>query len=176
MTGLPAHVIARAGIARTFQAVRLFRGLTVRENIEVAALGTGSRRAEARRRADTLVEEFGLGPWADVLAGTLPYGRERSLEMARALASGASFILLDEPAAGLDEDEGDALLALLAAMPEARDCGLLVIDHDMRLIMRLCRRLHVLAHGQTIAQGTPEEVRRNPAVIEAYLGAEGAEA
>jgi branched-chain amino acid transport system ATP-binding protein len=176
VSGLPAHVIARAGIARTFQSVRLFKGLTVRENIEVAALGTGSRRAEARRRADTLIDEFGLGGWADVLAGTLPYGRERSLEMARALASGASFILLDEPAAGLDEEEGDALLALLAAMPEARSCGLLVIDHDMRLIMRLCRRLHVLAHGQTIAQGTPEEVRRNPAVIEAYLGAEGAEA
>jgi branched-chain amino acid transport system ATP-binding protein len=176
VSGLPAHVIARAGIARTFQSVRLFKGLTVRENVEVAALGTGSRRAEARRRADTLIDEFGLDGFADVLAGTLPYGRERSLEMARALASGASFILLDEPAAGLDEEEGDALLALLAAMPEARDCGLLVIDHDMRLIMRLSRRLHVLAHGQTIAQGTPEEVRRNPAVIEAYLGAEGAEA
>lgn len=176
VSGLPAHVVARAGVARTFQSVRLFKGLTVRENVEVAALGTGSRRAEARRRADTLIEEFGLGSWADVLAGTLPYGRERSLEMARALASGASFILLDEPAAGLDEEEGDALLALLAAMPEARDCGLLVIDHDMRLIMRLCRRLHVLAHGQTIAQGTAAEVRRDPAVIEAYLGTEGAEA
>jgi branched-chain amino acid transport system ATP-binding protein len=176
VSGRPAHVVARAGIARTFQSVRLFKGLTVRENIEVAALGTGSRRAEARRRADTLIEEFGLGSWSAVLAGTLPYGRERGLEMARALATGASFILLDEPAAGLDEKEGDALLALLTAMPEARKCGILVIDHDMRLIMRLCRRLHVLAHGQTIAQGTPEEVRRNPAVIEAYLGAEGAEA
>jgi branched-chain amino acid transport system ATP-binding protein len=176
VSGRPAHVVARAGIARTFQSVRLFKGLTVRENIEVAALGTGSRRTEARRRAAALIEEFGLGSWAGVLAGTLPYGRERSLEMARALATGASFILLDEPAAGLDEEEGDALLALLTALPETRQCGILVIDHDMRLIMRLCRRLHVLAHGQTIAQGTPEEVRRNPAVIEAYLGAQGAEA
>lgn len=175
VSGRPAHVVARAGIARTFQSVRLFKGLTVRENVEVAALGAGSRRAEARRRADVLIDEFALGAWADVLAGTLPYGRERSLEMARALATGASFVLLDEPAAGLDEEEGDALLALLAAMPAARDCGILVIDHDMRLIMRLCRRLHVLAHGQTIAQGTAEEVRNNPAVIEAYLGSEGAE-
>ncbi len=174
ISGRQAHEASRAGIARTFQAVRLFKGLTVRENVEVAALGTGARRAEAHRRADALLDEFGLARWAGVLAGTLPYGRERSLEMARALATGPSFLLLDEPAAGLDEAEGDALLALLAAMPAARECGILVIDHDMRLIMRLCRRLHVLAHGQTIAEGTAEEVRRNPAVIAAYLGSEGA--
>jgi branched-chain amino acid transport system ATP-binding protein len=176
LTGMPAHKVARAGIARTFQAVRLFRGLTVRENIEVAALGMGVGRTEARRRADELLEEFRLGPWSDVLAGTLPYGRERSLELARALATGASYLLLDEPAAGLNEQEGDALLGLLAGMPAARGCGILVIDHDMRLIMRLCRRLHVLASGRTIAEGTAEEIRRSPAVIEAYLGSEGAEA
>jgi branched-chain amino acid transport system ATP-binding protein len=176
ITGLPAHRVARAGIARTFQSVRLFRGLTVRENVEVAALGMGVPRAEARRRADELIDEFGLGPWSDVLAGTLPYGRERSLEMARALATGASFLLLDEPAAGLDEEEGDALLTLLAGMPAARSCGMLVIDHDMRLIMRLCRRLHVLASGRTIATGSAEEIRRSPTVIKAYLGSEGAEA
>jgi branched-chain amino acid transport system ATP-binding protein len=175
ITGLPAHRVARSGIARTFQSVRLFRGLTVRENVEVAALGMGVRRGEARHRADQLIEEFGLAPWSNVLAGTLPYGRERSLEMARALATGASFLLLDEPAAGLDEEEGDALLTLLAAMPAARGCGMLVIDHDMRLIMRLCRRLHVLASGRTIATGSAEEIRRSPTVIKAYLGSEGAE-
>jgi branched-chain amino acid transport system ATP-binding protein len=176
ITGLPAHRVARAGIARTFQAVRLFRGLTVRENVEVAALGMGVGRAEARLRADELIEEFGLAAWSDVLAGTLPYGRERSLEMARALATGASFLLLDEPAAGLDEEEGDALLTLLAGMPAARGFGMLVIDHDMRLIMRLCRRLHVLASGRTIATGSADEIRRSPTVIKAYLGSEGAEA
>jgi branched-chain amino acid transport system ATP-binding protein len=174
VTRRPAHHVARRGIARTFQAVRLFRGLTVRENVEVAALAMGASKANARRRADELLGEFGLARWADALAGTLPYGRERSLELARALATGARFLLLDEPAAGLDEAEGDALLALLAGIPAAQGCGVLVIDHDMRLIMRLCRRLHVLAHGQTIAEGTAEEVRRNPAVIEAYLGSEGA--
>ena len=168
--------MARAGVARTFQSVRLFRGLTVRENIEVAALGVEVKRAEARRRADELLGEFGLEPWSDVLAGTLPYGRERSLEMARALALGASFLLLDEPAAGLDEAEGDALLALLAGMPASRGFGMLVIDHDMRLIMRLCRRLHVLASGRTIAEGSADEIRRSPAVIAAYLGSSGAEA
>jgi branched-chain amino acid transport system ATP-binding protein len=176
VSGRPAHRVARAGVARTFQSVRLFRGLSVRENVEVAALGMGASKVEARRRADELIGEFGLRRWADALAGTLPYGRERSVELARALATGARFLLLDEPAAGLDEAEGDALLALLAGLPSTRGCGVLVIDHDMRLIMRLCRRLHVLAHGQTIAQGTPEEVRRNPAVIEAYLGSEGAQA
>ena len=175
LTGKPPHRIARAGIARTFQSVRLFKGLTVHENVEVAAIGAGAPRAKAHRRAAELLEEFGLSPWRDVLAGTLPYGHERSLEMARALATGASFLLLDEPAAGLDETEGDALLELLSGIPERRGCGLLIIDHDMRLIMRLCRRLHVLAHGETIAEGTPEEVRRSAAVIAAYLGTSGAE-
>jgi branched-chain amino acid transport system ATP-binding protein len=174
VTGRPAHAIARAGVARTFQSVRLFRGLTVRENIEVAARASGVNRTDAGRRTDELLADFGLVRWAGVLAGALPYGLERSLEMARAIATGASFLLLDEPAAGLNESEGDALLARLAGIPAARDCGILVIDHDMRLIMRLCRRLHVLAHGQTIAEGTPEEIRRNPAVVAAYLGSAGA--
>jgi branched-chain amino acid transport system ATP-binding protein len=174
VTGRPAHAVARAGVARTFQSVRLFRGLTVRENVEVAAKAAGANRADARRRTDDLLAEFGLERWAGVLAGALPYGLERSLEMARAIATNAAFLLLDEPAAGLDESEGDALLARLAGIPAARGCGILVIDHDMRLIMRLCRRLHVLAHGQTIAEGTPDEVRRNPAVVAAYLGSAGA--
>jgi branched-chain amino acid transport system ATP-binding protein len=176
VSGRPPHRVARAGIARTFQAVRLFRGLTVRENVEVAALGHGAARAEARRLADELLEAFGLARWSGLLAGSLPYGRERALEIARALATNPSFLLLDEPAAGLDESEGDELLGILGGIPAQRGCGILVIDHDMRLIMRLCRRLHVLASGRTIAEGSSEEVRRSPAVIEAYLGTSAAEA
>ncbi len=96
--------------------------------------------------------------------------------MARALAAEPAFLLLDEPAAGMNEAESEALLHLLAELPEKRGLGLLIIDHDMRLIMRLCDRLHVLASGRTIAEGKAEDIRRNPAVIEAYLGSEASRA
>ena len=176
LTGLPAHRIARAGVARTFQSVRLFRGLTVSENAVVAGLSAGASRADARARADELLSEFGLERYANALAGTLPYGLERKLEMARALATRPAFLLLDEPAAGLDESESDTLLELLDGIPAKHGCGVVVVDHDMRLIMRLCDRLHVLASGKTIAHGTAEEVRRDPRVIAAYLGSQEAAA
>jgi branched-chain amino acid transport system ATP-binding protein len=176
LTGLPAHRIARAGVARTFQSVRLFRGLTVSENVVVAGLAGGASRVDSHVRADELLGEFGLARYANTLAGTLPYGLERKLEMARALATKPTFLLLDEPAAGLDEGESDTLLELLDGIPAKHGCGVVVVDHDMRLIMALCDRLHVLASGKTIAAGTAEEVRRNPAVIAAYLGSQEAAA
>jgi branched-chain amino acid transport system ATP-binding protein len=170
LSGQPAHKVARAGIARTFQSVRLFRGLTVSENVVVAGIAGGASRADARTRAGDQLAEFGLERHADTLAGTLPYGLERKLELARALATRPTFLLLDEPAAGLDEGESDTLLELLAGIPAKHGCGVVVVDHDMRLIMRLCDRLHVLASGKTIAHGSAEEVRRDPRVIAAYLG------
>ncbi len=176
LTGLPAHRIARAGVARTFQSVRLFRGLTVRENAVVAGLSAGASRTDARARGDELLTEFGLERYGNALAGTLPYGLERKLEMARALATRPKFLLLDEPAAGLDEAESDTLLELLDGIPAKHGCGVVVVDHDMRLIMRLCDRLHVLASGKTIAHGTADEVRRDPRVIAAYLGSQEAAA
>ncbi len=176
LTGLPAHRIARAGVARTFQSVRLFRGLTVSENAVVAGLSAGASRADARARGDELLAEFGLERYANTLAGTLPYGLERKLEMARALATRPKVLLLDEPAAGLDESESDTLLELLDGIPAKHGCGVIVVDHDMRLIMALCDRLHVLASGKTIAQGTAEEVRRDQRVIAAYLGSQEAAA
>jgi branched-chain amino acid transport system ATP-binding protein len=171
LTGRPPHQIARHGLARTFQTIKLFSGLSVLENVEVAAVSAGLSRKEARQRAATMLAELGIERLADLPAGELPYGEERRVEIARALARQPAFLFLDEPAAGLNELESDTLLQTLAAIPAKYGCGILIVDHDMRLIMRLCNRLHVLNYGQTIAEGPPEQVRQNPAVINAYLGA-----
>jgi branched-chain amino acid transport system ATP-binding protein len=171
ITGWPPHKIPFTGIARTFQVVRLFKALTVLENVEVAAVSVKRlSRKDAKERARNALELVGLTRRADVQAGTLPYGEERELEIARALVTDPKFLLLDEPGAGLNEDESETLLKNLARLPGEIGCGMLVVDHDMRLIMRLCDRIHVLDHGSTIAQGTPEEVRNNPEVKKAYLG------
>jgi len=170
ITNKPSHHIARAGLARTFQTIRLFRDLSVLENVQVAAVSMGETRAAARQRAEGLLEELALSAWALHPAGALPYGLERRVEVARALATRPHFLLLDEPAAGLNEEESDELLATLAPMPEKKDLGMLIVEHDMRLIMRLCHRLHVLSYGKTIGEGTPEQVRAIPAVVQAYLG------
>jgi branched-chain amino acid transport system ATP-binding protein len=170
-SGAPPYQIARAGVARTYQTIRLFKELTVRENIEVAAISVGFSRSAARRQADSMIQEFGLELWANHLASELPYGLERRVEIARALAMSPKFLLLDEPAAGLNEEESDELLKILSPIPRAKKLGMLIVEHDMRLIMSLCHRLHVLNYGKTIGEGTPEEVRRIPAVIDAYLGA-----
>jgi branched-chain amino acid transport system ATP-binding protein len=170
ITGLSPPKIAARGIARSFQIVRLFRNLTVRENVEAGAIARGLGRPAARRVAEGLLAEFGLLARADVFAGNLSYGDERRVEIARALAAAPTFLLLDEPAAGMNEVETERLLALLAALPQAQKLGLLIIDHDIPLIMQLCHRLHVLASGRTIAEGDVSSVRRSPEVIAAYLG------
>jgi len=176
ISGRPPHAIARAGVARTFQGTRLFAKLSVRENIMVAGMSVGVPRREARRRAEQLLAYFDLAGWIDAPANGLPYGHERIVEVARGLAMNPKFLLLDEPAAGLDETESEKLLQQLLQLPKERDLGLLIVDHDMALIMRLCQRIHVLNYGQSIAEGTPDEIRRDPAVLEAYLGRGGAEA
>jgi branched-chain amino acid transport system ATP-binding protein len=117
-----------------------------------------------------VLEEIGISRWAEMRAGVLPYGLERRVEVARALATEPKFLFLDEPAAGLNEDEGEELLQVLAAIPARKNLGMLIVDHDMRLIMGLCHRLHVLNFGKTIGEGTPEDVRQIPAVLQAYLG------
>jgi branched-chain amino acid transport system ATP-binding protein len=176
LSGLPPRAVARRGLARTFQIVRLFNNLTVRENVESAALAHGNGRRSGGVKADALLAEFGLTRLADELAAVLSYGDKRRVEIARALAADPAFLLLDEPAAGMNEAETDVLLHHLAELPRSRGLGLLIIDHDMGLIMRLCDRLHVLASGRTIAEGDAAAVRANPAVVEAYLGTAAAHA
>jgi branched-chain amino acid transport system ATP-binding protein len=162
--------IAQAGLARTFQTIRLFRELSVLENVEVAAVSMGLSRQKARDLAYEVLENIGIDRWASKPAGALPYGLERRVEVARALATQPKFLFLDEPAAGLNEEESEDLLSILARLPGEKNLGLLIVDHDMHLIMKLCHRLHVLNYGKTIGEGMPAMVRKIPAVIQAYLG------
>jgi branched-chain amino acid transport system ATP-binding protein len=168
ITGWSPQRRARAGIARTFQHSRSFRGLTVRENIEVAALGAGARPPEARALTSELIYRLGLNE--NAVAGALPHGHERLLGVARALAIRPSFVLLDEPGAGLPEAEVRELAEVMTAIVEDFGVGVLLIDHNMALIMEVCDRIHVLDQGATIAEGTPAEIRANLDVTAAYLG------
>ncbi len=161
---------ARRGLARTFQGVRPFAQLTVRENIEVGAIGVGASRREAGRRAAQLLEELDLTDLAATWAGILPAGSQRRLGIARALAAEPTFLLLDEPAAGLYEAETDAVIAFIGRIRDTRGIGITLVEHDMRVVMRLCDRVHVLDNGVTLAEGSPAEVRSNENVLEAYLG------
>jgi branched-chain amino acid transport system ATP-binding protein len=170
ITRWSAHRRGRAGLSRTFQHSRSFRNLTVRENVEVAALGAGSRPREARRRAGELVELLGLEAYADAPAARLPHGDERRLGVARALATTPKFVLMDEPAAGLPEAEVPEFAAVVRAIRDEHESGVLLIDHNMALVMGVCDRIHVLDHGRTLAEGTPAEIRRNLDVASAYLG------
>jgi branched-chain amino acid transport system ATP-binding protein len=164
------HRRSRAGLARTFQHSRSFRDLSVRENVEVAALGVGASPREARRRADELLPLLSLGPLAHANARGLAHGDERRLGVARALAMDPSFVLLDEPAAGLPEAEVPEFAAVVRSVRDDHGAGVLLIDHNMALIMDVCDRIHVLDRGATLAEGAPGEVRANLDVAAAYLG------
>jgi branched-chain amino acid transport system ATP-binding protein len=172
--GLSRHGFAAAGIVRTFQAVRLFGGMSVSENVEVGLAARGLGRAAARREAAELLAELGLAGKADWAARALSYGDERRVGLARALALSPRYLLLDEPAAGLNPAEAEELRHLIADIRARRGCGVLVIEHNMTLVMSLCDRIHVLDGGRTIAAGTPDAIRADPAVRRAYLGARAA--
>jgi ABC-type branched-subunit amino acid transport system ATPase component len=171
--GRPAHQLARRGVVRTFQNVRLFDGLTVLQNVQVSAVAAGKvKRRRSREYARDVLQRLGLGDLEDRYAGTLSYGDQRRLEIARALAASPRFLLLDEPAAGMNEAESDGLRESIERIRGERGCGVLVVDHDLRMIMRLCEHIYVLNEGVLISEGEPDAVRRDPTVLAAYVGDE----
>ncbi len=185
MNGKKTHQVVQSGIARTFQNIRLFKKMTALENVKVAmnmnmkySLGEALLRLpkywkeekEIDTKARGLLEVVNLGDKADFVAENLPYGQQRRLEIARALATGMKLLLLDEPAAGMNPTETAELLDIINIIREKFDISVLLIEHDMSLVMKICEKIQVIDYGETIAFGTPEEIAKNPRVIEAYLG------
>jgi branched-chain amino acid transport system ATP-binding protein len=170
VNGLAPEALARRGIVRTFQSVRLFRRLSVLENVEIAALTLHGRRRHAKEAARQALAFIGLEQVGHRRAGTLAYADERRVGIARALALQPHFLLLDEPAAGMTEAECEALSRLIAQLPQRFGCGVLLIEHNVNVVIAVCRNIHVLDNGRTLAAGAIDAVRKDPAVIAAYLG------
>lgn len=190
LVGLSPHQISRLGIARTFQNIRLFKELSALENVMIAYLkninygvlqgvihGPAYHREErqAREHAKALLTTLGLVHRANEVAKNLPYGEQRRLEIARALATSPKVLLLDEPGAGMNPQEIKELMGLILAVKEQFELTVILIEHHMDIVMGICRRIMVLDYGETIAEGSPEEIKNDRKVIEAYLGEEVAE-
>jgi branched-chain amino acid transport system ATP-binding protein len=187
LVGLPPYIICKKGIARTFQNIRLFRDLTVLDNVRIAIhkdVNYGFLSAILRTpgffRGETEIEDkaleylkiFKLESKKNEIASNLPYGEQRRLEIARALATSPTILILDEPAAGMNPQETQELMKLIQWLRQDFKLSILLIEHDMSLVMGVCERIFVLDYGQIIAEGEPEEIRNNKQVIEAYLGEE----
>ena len=166
------HQRSRMGVVRTFQSVLPFAGLTALENVEAGAAATGAGRREARDLALDILGRLGLSGKAHRRVHTLPFGEERRVGIARAIAMRPKFLLMDEPAAGLNDSECEELKGVISGFSREMECGVLLIEHRMPLVFRLCHRIQVLQLGRTIAIGTPDEIRGSAAVRQAYLGDE----
>ena len=186
-SGMNTEQANRMGIARTFQNIRLFGNMTVEDNVRIGlhnqikygmfsgilrmpGFWSGERRQH--QKALELLSIFGMQDMADVKAGSLPYGAQRRLEIVRALATNPSLLLLDEPAAGMNPHETDELMRNIIKIRDQFQIAVMLIEHDMNLVMGICEGICVLNYGRIIAKGTPEEIQRNPVVIEAYLGSQ----
>ena len=187
INGFKPNRVTAIGMARTFQNIRLFQNMTVLENIMIgrhcrtttSIIGAILRGSRTRRQEQEtidksyqLLEKVGLARYADEFAKNLPYGAQRRLEIARAMATEPFLLLLDEPAAGMNPKETKALDELIVRIRDEEEIAILLIEHDMKLVMNISERIYVMEYGKEIAQGTPQEVRSNPRVIEAYLGEE----
>jgi len=187
ISGMPPYNICKKGVARTFQNIRLFNNLSVLDNVKIAlhkdvpyslthtffrmpAFYRGEENIE--QKASKFLEIFKLDNKRSELASNLPYGEQRRLEIARALATNPTLLILDEPAAGMNPNETNELMELIRRLRTDFDISILLIEHDMSLVMGVCERIYVLDYGQVIAQGKPDEIKNNKRVIEAYLGEE----
>jgi branched-chain amino acid transport system ATP-binding protein len=190
LVGKKPYEITQSGIARTFQNIRLFKDLSVLDNVRLAyhfraknGVVSSILRLPIYYKEEKLIKQksmelldiFGLADKADDYAKNLPYGKQRRLEIARALATGPKLLLLDEPAAGMNPQETMDLLNVVRFVKKQFDLSVLLIEHDMKFVMNICENITVLDHGQIIARGIPDEIKRNPKVIEAYIGEEVAE-
>ena len=175
MSQIGAQRMAQAGIGRSFQAARLFRDMTVGQTLMVAGIGMGLSGARASDRADEVLDWMGLSATRNRRCDSLSYGDERRISIARALALHPAFVLLDEPASGMNDTECDALMHTIAGIPGRFGCGVLLIEHNMKVIMGVCQRIHVLDGGRSLAEGTPDEVQNDPDVRRAYLGEKAAQ-
>ena len=188
--GMSTHQVNKLGVARTFQNIRIFRDLTVEENVLVGlhnsmgySLAASLLRLpsywreerRARERARELLSLFDMQDMAPLQAGGLPYGAQRRLEIVRALATKPGILLLDEPAAGMNPSETAELMETIRKVRDSFQIAVMLIEHDMSLVMGICEGIAVLNYGRIIAKGTPEEIKSNPVVIEAYLGKQGDE-
>ena len=185
VNGHKPYRVTAMGMARTFQNIRLFKGLTALDNVKIAShlqTKSGLMASVVRTRmllandarldgiAREMLEKLDLAEYADMPAASLPYGLQRRLEIARGLATRPKLLLLDEPAAGMNPQEKASLMALIRKIRDDFQLTILLIEHDMKLVMGICERIYVLDYGRIIAEGSPEEIRRNPKVIAAYLG------